>query len=547
MALPFPSYDPTDYGNQPGDGPLRVGGQSASSLPVSDKANLPSTLSPAAERQQAALILVRDLAEGPDRVRDKAQTYLPKAPGEDAQNYRVRLARSVFFNAFGQTVRGLTGFVFRRDPVMGDDVPPAIRDHAENIDNAGTHIDVFLRERLQDDLTAGHGAILIDFPDADAELAEGENPTLADEEGLRPYWIPINKDNILSWRTVIEDGRTILTQAVLKECTSVSDGLFGEKEQVRYRVLWRDPALDPPVGFNLLEITKDKHVIEVDSGYYRNQTEIPLVEVISSGRRGMFDSNPPLVDLAHLNVAHYQQWSDYATAIHKTNVPIFVTIGVEEMQDAGGNKVVLGPNAGLALPLGGDAKYVSHDGAALGESQKSLDDLTRNMAALGLSMLSPDKKAADNSTATARRIDKASSDSALAVTARGLQDAAERCLKIHANYMGLPGGGSIKINRDFENLVLTPAEIMAMAGLVADGNLSQESLWDMLIEGNVLPSDFDKDEELARIAADQTVKDARNAANGLDAAGNPLPPQPSDVTATRTPEGFTLSRKAKTA
>lgn len=523
MTLQSPTYDPLDYGNAPDSGgPLRPGGVAGE--PQSESANLPSTLSPAAEKQQAALVLVRDLAGGPERVRECQQTYLPKAPGEANENYKSRLARSVYLNAFAQTVEGLTGFVFRRDPVLDEDVPPVIAEHWENIDNAGTHGDVFARERLQDTLTAGHGAILVDYANTGGQVL-----SMADEQGLRPYWVPILKDNILSWRTTVESGQTVLTQVVLRECTSIADGAFGEKEQVRYRVLYRDPASNPPVGYHLLEITKDKRLIEVDSGYYRNQKEIPLSEIPSSGRKGIFDSRPPLADLAHLNVAHYQQWSDYAWILH-LQVPVLFGAGFpSEYNDDGTPKpalVIGGNNAVITANENAKLAYVSPDGAALGEAQKSLDDLKRDMAVMGLSMLSPDKKAQDNSTATARRIDKASSDSSLSVTARGLQDALERCLKFHANYLKLPEGGSIVINRDFENLTMTPQEIQSLSTLVQSGQLSIDTMWSILQEGNVLPTDFDADEERAAIAGDQAQKAAENEANGLNPDGSAKAPEP---------------------
>lgn len=527
MTLPAsPTYDPSNFGNAPDSGgPLRPGGQAASGLPAGDTANLPSTLSPAAEAQQAALVMVRDLAGGPEKVRERSTVYLPQAPGEDPQNYRNRLARSVYLNAFAQTIEGLTGFVFRRDPVLGDDVAPSIAVHWENIDNAGTHGDVFARERLQDTLTAGHGAILVDYPDTSALLVNGKISGIEEQENnLRPYWLPVLKDNILSWRTTVENGQTVLTQVVLRECTDVADGLFGQKEQVRYRVLYRDPMSSPPVGYHLLEIDKDKRVVEVEAGYYRNQTDIPLSEIPSSGKRGLFESRPPLADLAHLNIAHYQQWSDYAWILH-LQVPVLFGAGFPQEYNQDGTPkpalVIGGNNAVITANDNAKLQYVSPDGAALGEAQKSLDDLKRDMAVMGLSMLSPDKKAQDNSTATAKRIDKASSDSSLSVTARGLQDALERCLKFHANYLKLPEGGSIKINRDFENLTLTPTEITSLAGLVGDGLLSTQTLWSMLQEGNVLPADFDRDEERALIEADAQIKGARNEAMGLNADGSP--------------------------
>lgn len=487
--------DPTDYGNKPGDGPLRPGG--VPGTPAKD-VDLPSTLSKAAEAQVGAVVLCRDLMGGTDKFRERSTVYLPKAPGEDAQNYAVRLRRSVLHNYFRRTVEGLVGLIFRKDPVLGDDVPPAIRGesgHWENIDNAGTHGDVFAADLAQDALIAGHAAILVEFPAtggvqsaADELPAKGKRATAK----IRPYWIPIRKENILSWRTTVEDGRTVLTQVVLKECTMVPDGEFGEKMQTRYRVLYRDDA--GVVGFRLLAITENKVVVTVDEGTYPTQEEIPIAEVVTSGRRSLFESDPPLKDVADLNVAHYQQWSDYATSIHKTCVPIFVTTGMDPRTDPDGNPIdlVLGPNSGIDIPNPeGDAKYVSHDGAALGSCEKALENLKSDIGSLGLAMLAPQKRAAE--TAEAKRMDKASSDSALSKTARGLQDGIERALQFHANYLRLSDGGSIQINRDFEGLLMD-APVMAAYGILTEKvGLPPRVVLRVLQQGGRIPEDEDLD------------------------------------------------------
>ena len=103
MALP--TYDPTNVGNAPGDGPLRAGGGSPTS-PVLSARDLPSTKSKAASKQEPALELVRDLWGGHERVHEAGPKYLPKAPGEEAGAYNERLNRSVFFNMFGTAIEG---------------------------------------------------------------------------------------------------------------------------------------------------------------------------------------------------------------------------------------------------------------------------------------------------------------------------------------------------------------------------------------------------------------------------------------------------------
>jgi len=473
--------DPTIQGNEPGLGPLRSGGKPGTPTPDND---LPSTRSKSAQRQLYAVQMVRDLWDGTQAIREAAQSYLPQAPGESPPAYSSRLQRSVFFNAYRRTIEGLVGLIFRVDPDLTEDaenpdeiVPEPIREHWENIDLEGTHGDVFCRELEQDAISAGHAGILIDYPRATGQETRAEEQALE----LRPYWVPIKKENILSWRTEKQGGNRVLTQIVLLEKTMVPDGEFGEKEQTRYRVLYRTEGV---VGWRLLEINKEREVVEV----------IPFVEVRTSGAKSFLDSDPPLLDLAYLNVAHYQQWSDYAYAIHKTNVPFLFLAGVPEARDESGQPVemVIGPNSYVnSADPGAKAEYISHDGTALGSSKAALDDLKADMGTLGLAMLAPQKRVAE--TAKAKQLDKSTSDSALSVSARALQDAVENALQFHANYMRLESGGSVTINRDFEGLLMDAPVMSAFAQLVNAGFPARPVL-EALQRGGRIPDDADLDE-----------------------------------------------------
>jgi hypothetical protein len=546
-SLKLPTTDITDVGNYPGDGPLRAGGVTKPGLPTEGR-NRPDTRSDSAKKQAVALAIVRDVWAGTERIREEGSTYLPKAPGEDPDNYRVRLERSVFYNVFGRTIDGLCGQVFRRDPKLEDDVPAVIVTQTENIDNAGTHFDVFVRDLLQDALTAGHNAIFVEFPaTGGTQKRDKELPTGPGKQApIRPYWILIQKENILSWRTTVEDGQTILTQVVLRECTRVADGQFGEKEQVRYRVLYRDNSV---VGFSLLEIMENKSVVEVDRGLYPTQTEIPLAEITTSGRKGIFESDPPLLDLAYLNIAHYQQWSDYATSLHKTCVPILTLIGADTGEE-GGQKIVVGPNTVLTLPSGQgvDAKYVSHSGQALAECKASLDDLKSDMGTLGIAMLSPQKRTAE--TASAKRLDKATEDSALAVTARGLQDGIEKALQLHANYLRLPSGGSVDINREFEEQTMQADMLSAWTGAVSTAGIPSRFLVTAMQDGGLIGPEEDPQSIADEMEAAQAAKADAERQAMIDkasisaSAGKPQ----GDVHVSKNSDGsMTMSRKKAAA
>jgi hypothetical protein len=152
---------------------------------------------------------------------------------------------------------------------------------------------------------------------------------------------------------------------------------------------------------------------------------------------------------------------------------------------------VIGANTGLALPQGGDAKWVAHDGAALASCKQSLDDLKSDIASFGLAMLASQKRAAE--TAEAKRIDKSGTDSQLAVSARGLQDCLERAFQFHANYLKEQDGGSVEVNQSYDEVLFDAPVMSAYAELVAAG-FPKEIAVRMLILGGRLPEDTNPEE-----------------------------------------------------
>lgn len=451
----------------------------------------------AAQRMAPAVTLCRDVAGGTATLRAGQTAYLPKHPGEQQRDYLIRLYRSVAFAAFAQTVEGLVGMVFRQDPQLDDDVPPAVATQTENIDLEGTHLAVFAKELFADCWVAGHGGILVDYPPAPEGL------TLATEQalGLRPYWVWYRKENILSWRTVQEGGALVLTQLVLQEQTTEPDGAFGEQPITRYRVLRRVLTPDGPTVTFATYTSRGTmtELVPGPAGVIRNQTAIPFAPVYSARKTGFLESVPPLLDLAYVNLAHYQVQSDHLHSLHKASVPILVRIGATGASD--GDEVIVGPNTALDVPTGGDVKYVEHSGAALGQTRQQLQDFKAEMAVLGLRMLMHETRAAE--TAEAKRIDKAEQDSALSTAARQLQDGLELALQFHATFLGIDDGGSVAVNREFERLQLTGADIDLYAKRVAEGTLSLETLWDIMQRSGHLPEDFDPALERERIAASQ--------------------------------------------
>jgi hypothetical protein len=453
--------------------------------------------------------IMRDTCIGTPELRRKGVAYLPKEPAEQPGPYTYRLNRAIFFNAVDLTLAGLVGMVFRNDPELSDNVPEVIRGREsegenvqiegewENIDNAGTHGVVFCKEVFKNAVRDGHAAILVDMP---PPLQEGA--TMAEEKtaGRRPYWVSYSADQIINWRTKIVNGQTMLDLIVFKECSKEPDGEYGEKEVTRYRVL-------KPGSWELYKEVKGENlqtqiVPDPDNpGGVTNLTEIP-VAIVYSRKCNVLESQPPLIDLAYTNIAHYQKYSDFSIYLHIASRPVLCRKGA----DPNNPITTIGPYTIFDVAPEGDVWYAETTGAALAAASQDIKDLEERMSILGLSLLV--KRTGGPITATEERGDEIEESSDLATWARGLKDAIELALKFHVQYRspGATTGGNIEVGASLDAQELTPEEMTAWSNEVAAGQFTVETMWKVFKSGGKLPSDFDPKKEKVALEAEAQLK-----------------------------------------
>ena len=444
--------------------------------------------------------LVNDCFAGTRAVRDKGTAYLPQNPSEFQDDYNTRLNQANFWNASKRTRDGLVGMVFRKNPVlaqpsededqrgeMADPVPPEILKHLENVDLQGSHFDVFTKEVFRDALSDGHAFILVDMPPP----VPVEEPTVTkrDELGRRPYWVRINKEQVINWRAENNpDGVTVLTQVTIREQVTVPAGQFLDAEETRYLVL-------RPGSWERWKVEEEKNketvVTLIDSGT-TSLDVIPLAPVYTN-RVGFMISAPPLLDLCFENLRHYRLQSDLDTIMHVCNVPILTAIGRDDTTA----KLVVGPFTAVDLPMGAELKYTEHSGPAIEAAQAELGNSKANMATLGLLLLSQRPQVAQ--TATESVIDDKAESSELAGMARGLEDGIETALMYHAAYLNQKSGGSVTVNKDFAKLGLDPQKITAISTAVEKRQLSLETMWEIMQRADELPNTFDAKKEQKRL------------------------------------------------
>lgn len=412
--------------------------------------NSPEVMSPIVRMWQPNIQLVRTLYVGFQALYQKRTIYLPQHPKEEPEDYMIRAARPTFYNAFARTVRALTGIVFR-DPPESEGVPAEIMElYEDDIDNEGSDGPSFLKTTFQESLVTGLSGIFVNQQSVGIEGA-----TRADElaAGIRPYWELVRMDDVVSFRTIVEDGKTLLAQLVFREDRQVSKGEYGVKIIERLRAYKRIPRL-PAGETDSIPATVFEEIYEKnDAGKYvivvsRTMPvveEIPLA-IIYAERTDFFDACPPLIDLAYVNLLHYQMSSDLHHAAHIANVPFLFGVGIDEDDlQIGPNRAVLVKGAKVDEAT---LRWVETTGASLGSTRAILSDLEEQMANLGLGMLQRKSRAAQ--TAEKATIDKKEQDSTLAGIVGDLEDGIERALFYTSQYLGLSTWGKLTFSRDFQ-------------------------------------------------------------------------------------------------
>jgi hypothetical protein len=451
--------------------------------PQSDAADRPDYISELWAAQFPHVKLVRDLYGGTFQMRKEGEEYLPRHPKEERGDYDRRLRRAVLFNAVRRTVSGYVGMVFRRSPVLQDDVPEVIVDHAYNIDLQGNDLSVFARDAFEAAVLDGHCFIHIDAPVATDERQVSGSLAEIRAQNRRPFWRIVNKTAVINARWELVDGEQRLTMVIIAETVTEPTGEYGEAVVEQFRELY-------PGGWRLWRRDDDRLVL-----YDEGMTTLPYVPLVPvyANRTAWLMSEPPLVDLAYENVEHWQVRSDHRHALGFASIPIPVFIG-QQRKD-----IEWGANRAIFLPSeNAKAQMLESSGSSIGESRQELSDIERRMNALGLQHLI--NGSGVQKTAEEDRNERVEAWSNLAAMARGLRDGLENALQVHADYLGLPGGGSCEVNDDFDALAISPQMADVLLRMVGAGQLTVETMWSILVAGEVLPETFDPEAEMERLA-----------------------------------------------
>lgn len=361
--------------------------------------------------------LIHDLLGGTRIMRQRAERWLPREPGESREAYAIRLNRSVLFNGLQRTVQTLVGKPFHRPAGLSGAAAPAVAALTTNVDLGGRNLTVFARDVFQAALTDGLTHILVD------------HPRVEDGGAARPYLVHIPAGDLIGWRGQESGVGSRLTRIRIRETVNRRSGAWEDQTRQQIRVLY-------PGRFEVWR-RRDESAA---TGTWRKAEGgessldcIPLVTIYAN-RTGFMTARPPLMDLAWLNLAHWQSASDQRHILHVARVPILFGRNLalpEDGLELGPNRIVTGDGDGA------DLRFVEHSGAAIAAGRQDLIDLEDRMAVMGLDLMTR-RSGAGSTTATARAIDAAENSTALLTLIRAVEDGLTEAFGYMADWLDIP-------------------------------------------------------------------------------------------------------------
>ena len=445
----------------------------------------PSKTLPAVDAMRQDWAIVDALMGGTKAMREAGQVYLPKWPKEDDDSYKARISSSTLLPAYSETVHNMTGRVFAEPIVLGDDVPELTQGFAQNFDRQGNNLQVWSQSAFVTGLSHGLCHVFVDYP-----KAEGLR-TAADEKaaGVRPYAILIQPELVLGWRAASTGGEQALTQFRYMECIEEDDGAFGCKKVMQIRVLepgaWRT--------YREVEGANGKKSWQPHDEGRTSLDVIPLATFYTK-RTGFMTATPPLLELAYMNVKHWQSQSDQDNILHVARVPMLMISGVDD----GTFELKVGTSSATKLPKDGDMKWVEHSGKAIEAGRTALHDLVDDMRLSGAKLLQKDKQV--TKTATQAEDEAAQEMSPLQTMAERFEDFIDQVLQYFALWTKQPEGGHVQVNGNFDIDFAPETTLPLLVSMASQGRLSDETLFREIQRRGVISDDLDWDTEKQKIA-----------------------------------------------
>lgn len=421
-------------------------------------------------------------------MRSAGTKYLFKMPLEDSEAYKNRLNRSTLYPALSETLSQMCGRVFY-SPINTSAVNKTIVENIlPDVDTEGNDLDVFASQWFYAALAYGVSFVLVDYTRVEGARTRAEENAL----GARPYLVHIKPQNVLGIHYARINGKRVITQFRYKEYLTEDDGEFNTKtvEQINVYEIGRVRKYKAnTAGKDGAEFVMTEDIAVIANG--KPLSFIPIVPFITKKTAHFALGEPPLMELANLNIKHWQSQSDQDNLLNTARVPLLVRIGVTD-----DTTVKIG-NSVIDLPTGADFRYVEHTGAAINAGQASLNELEAQMRVAGAKLL---EKADMAMTESQARDEQNKEISALRLYANRFEDAIDTVLEYIGVWLGIDSEdvGNIEISGNIDTNIDPNISMDSVIKLQSAGIVSKQTTFEEAKRRGLVSDNVDWEDEQAR-------------------------------------------------
>lgn len=321
---------------------------------------------------------IRDFYEGPDKVKEEGERYLPPTEGMrldgmqtgeyGRESYNAYKMRAVVPEYVYEAIETLVGLMHQKDAII--ELPPELEYLREKSSAIGEPLAALHRRINVEQLTTGRLGLLIDMP------------VVVNQAKPQPYIALYPAESIKNWdNREHSDNHGELNMVVLDESGPVRYDTFNWKTEVRYRVLVLGSAEgDDATGkyrqgvYIGTEAMYNESVLKAPTLRGKELEHIPFVFVNTKDLLSRPDV-PPLKGLAETCKSIYRSEADYRQNLYLQSQETLVVVGgVRSNADRAGatGAIRVGAGARLDVEKDGDAKYIGVSSTGLSEQRAAL-------------------------------------------------------------------------------------------------------------------------------------------------------------------------------
>ena len=399
--------------------------------------------------------LISALMGDTQTMRDAKEKFTPKFEAESPTNYDARLNSSFLYNIFKDTTNKASSKPFSVpatvEPELKDDMALFISD----VDGTKQDLTSFASNVFKAGVMYGLSHILVDYPSDNNPMGR----TAAQDTALMPVFSHVLAPQLFAWEYGIIDGNPMLTEIRIKEVATEKEGTWGSKQVDIIRVL-------TPNRWQIWRKEPGKKEYDQSDEGINTLNKIPLVTFYTN-RTGFMTAVSPILQLAWMNLAHWQSYSDQRNILHYARVPFLFGSGFSNQ--GAKNGLAMGSTQAI-LETAPEAKlgYVEPTGTAIDSGRTDLMDLETRMEIL--SML-PFIRKTGNKTATEAGINESQSSAEIQRWIRNIERMLEGAYEFASDWVKKPLPNDFKVNV-YSDFVISQAGSDRIKDLILSYNSS---------------------------------------------------------------------------